>query len=1263
MSNQDVVFQVTDWAYFHEYEEDEDKNLIKQYVIRLHGITKDNKKTFVNVVGFLPYFYILVPDDWNDYKAKKMIEYLVKRCPDNLKESICGFDIERKSIFWEFNNYKLFTFMKITFYDYEGYRFVERVFWKKISIPGITHYIGESFQLFESNIEPMLRFMHIRGLNSCGWIKIARNDYTVYGEKISYSEINIKAKWNKLWPVADDGIAPMIIAAFDIECDSADGSFPQPKRDSVIQIGTTFSRYGEDECYYKHIVTLGDCDPINGVDVESYGDERRLLISWRNMILKTNPDIVTGYNIFGFDYKYLKLRAEYLGCESEFSELSCMIGERAPFIEKVLQSSALGVNELFYYSMTGRTQVDLMKVIQSVFKLESYKLDNVAADFIKEKINNVILNNCVKGNEDNEERQRISDCIIDEGCNDEKKVIGVVGSSTIVTSNTYGMAIGRYVKIYYNDGLSNNAYKGNKKFKIIDLTDTSITIDGVLDGEALEFSKYDVYWSQAKDDISPKDIFRLQKGSSKDRAIIAQYCLQDCELCNKLMNKLQILTNNIGMANVCHVPLSYIFLRGQGIKIFSLVAKKCRERNHLIPVIKKFDKTKTLQDLATVKTKGKKKEIDPDGYEGATVFEPHIGMHTDPISVLDFNSLYPNSMIYKNLSHECHVANDKYLGLVGYVYEETTFNNNDGTIERCIFAKAKNGIIGILPEILKELLDARARMRKLAGETEDKFRRKILDGLQLAYKMTANALYGQCGAKTSSISKKQIAAATTSIGRYMLNAAKIFVENIVPLIVFSVLSGSMQEYRARMELMFSKQIDKLLNQGAVDKLKEEDRLKYLCVFLDNKDDIDDAKFVNDKLKHKGKEDFILWIHREITGLLAEYSIEPKVIYGDTDSVFINFGIEHVGKVISGKEKVGISIELAKIVSMMLHKILPSPENMVYEKTFCPFIIVSKKRYVGNKYEMSPLKFYQDCMGLSIKRRDYAAIVKVVVGGIIRSMLNDPDKTSALEFVKRVLYDIFSGKYPIDKFILSKTLKSDYSNREAQVHAALADRMKKRDPGNAPQVNDRVQFAYIIVDGKVKLQNSRVEDPDYIVKNGLKLDYLFYLTNQIMKPSMQFLALITDNPIQVFESFILIESNRRKGLRPITYYLSICKDDAFDSDSDDDNVCVSKFNCFNDSNLEQLASKQKPSIKPRSYLKKIVKRNVNKGFDLDLDSDDEPDEPKPQPKSKSKTALKTIKPVNPKSCDTISFNSDSDDDTKTNNKVKYDPKRRLFKRGL
>ena len=88
------------------------------------------------------------------------------------------------------------------------------------------------------------------------------------------------------------------------------------------------------------------------------------------------------------------------------------------------------------------------------------------------------------------------------------------------------------------------------------------------------------------------------------------------------MKKLSIIPNNIGMANVCSVPLSYIFQRGQGIKVFSLVSKRCYALGYLIP------------ELYNANIEG--------GYEGAIVLKPKPGIYLDqPIAVLDYASYIP----------------------------------------------------------------------------------------------------------------------------------------------------------------------------------------------------------------------------------------------------------------------------------------------------------------------------------------------------------------------------------------------------------------------------------------------------------------------------------------------------------------------------------------------------------------------------------------------------------------------------------------------
>ena len=205
----------------------------------------------------------------------------------------------------------------------------------------------------------------------------------------------------------------------------------------------------------------------------------------------------------------------------------------------------------------------------------------------------------------------------------------------------------------------------------------------------------------------------------------------------------------------------------------------------------------------------------------------------------------------------------------------------------------------------------------------------------------------------------------------------------------------------------------------------------------------------------------------------------------------------------------LSIEMG-IISGETVKRLPFPHDLEYEKTFWPFLILTKKRYVGNKYEFDPNKYKQDFYGIVLKRRDNAPIVKEVCNGIIDSLINFKDPKRAKKFTKQCLRDMFANKYDINYFVTSKTLKlkESYKDWTRIAHVVLAERIGIRDPGNRPQSGDRISFAAIKIPNKTKdtLQGDMIEIPSYIKEKGIELDYLFYMTNQIMKPALQFLEL-------------------------------------------------------------------------------------------------------------------------------------------------------------
>ena len=801
--------------------------------------------------------------------------------------------------------------------------------------------------------------------------------------------------------------------------------FPQLEGDKVTFIGSTFLRAGDTEPYLNHCVVLNTCGtvPVENAEIETYTTEAELLLAWKNIIQKENPDIIIGYNIFGFDYEFMFRRAEENKCVSEFLKLSKNSNEICGTfdhtlgkykIEESTLSIASGQHDLKYIKMAGRIQIDLYNYFRREENLSSYKLDYVAGYFIGDYIKKIEYDD-------------------------------ISGESTFYLNNLMGLQTGSYVHFeeighstdYYNDGEKFQIKTVNKQMGTVTIT-AKITPD----------MNKKVKLCLAKDDVTPKDIFRMTNGTADDRAIIAKYCIQDCNLVHYLMNKIDVLTGFIEMAKICSVPISFLVLRGQGIKLTSYVAKKCREKRTLMPVLEKSENN--------------------DGYEGAIVLDPKCDLYMDnPVACVDYASLYPSSMMSENISHDSKIwtkeynlqgalvcetgeQNDAgdfiYDNLPGYEYVNITYdtfkyirNTPSAAAKKikcgskiCRFAQFPDGARAIMPSILEELLLARKTTRKMIPLETDEFMKNVLDKRQTGYKLTANSLYGQCGAKTSTFYDKDIAASTTATGRLLLTYAK--------------------------------------------KIIEETYGNRICE----------------------------------TNKYGPVLTKAEYIYGDTDSVFFTFNLATpAGEPIRGKQALEITIELAQEAGHLASSFLKGPHDLEYEKTFMPFCLLSKKRYVGMLYEHDPNKCKRKEMGIVLKRRDNAPIVKDIYGGIIDILMKQQDIKKATEFLKSCLTNIVNENYSVDKLIITKSLRSGYKKPQQIAHKVLADRITSRDPGNKPSSGDRIAFCYIHNTNKKALQGEKIETLAFINDNKLKIDYSFYITNQIMKPVQQLFALVLE----------------------------------------------------------------------------------------------------------------------------------------------------------
>ena len=1136
----------------------------KIYNIQMFGINETGETCSIMVENYTPFFYVKVDDKWNEHLKRQFLTYIKKRIGTYYHDSIVSCKLIKRHKLYGFDGHKEHNFIEFKFKNTTIFNKVKYIWYKDGKIVPFP-FNNTSTELYEANIPPLLRYFHIQNISPSGWIEIpekyvkeslSNNTTCTYEYSIEFDDViplndketpvpykicsfdieassshgdfplakknykklatniidwfkvnptvkknirdhlhsflltafqfetkhkhtmdNIYIKKPKLFTLTDfnktfdiwistiikkhydedetnnlmayfmeedndttnrsfkaseyNNVFELLLDAncpYDIKINQLSQSmkiFPQVEGDKVTFIGSTFMKYGSKEPYMNHCLVLNTCDKNfdENTIIEECETERELLLKWKDLIQTENPDMLIGYNIFGFDYEFMFKRSLENNCHHDFLQLSRNIGEYSYKTDyesgevKIEESKivlASGEHNLKFIQMTGRVQIDLYNYFRRDFTLPSYKLDYVASQFISDEVTS------------------------------QKYIkVGDKFFTDIYTNNMTGLHVGSFIN-FEESSHSTEYYKDGDKFVItkINLSKKCFRISGK---EKLNLTRK-VKWGLAKDDVTPQDIFRLTNGTSSDREIIAKYCIQDCNLVQYLMNKIDVITGYIEMSKICSVPINFLVMRGQGIKLTSFIAKKCRDKNTLMPVIQK-------------------KEFD-DGYEGAMVLDPKCDLYLDnPVACVDYASLYPSSMISENLSHDSKVWTKEfnlegilvfeegeqddegkfiYDNLPGYKYINITYDvynyrrpgpnraavkTKTGT-KTCRWVQFPEGK-AIMPSILEELLKARKATKKLIKTENDEFMKNILDKRQLSYKLTANSLYGQCGARTSTFYEKDVAASTTATGRMLLIYAKCIIEDVYG---DCVCDTSFGQVRTR----------------------------------------------------------------------AEY------IYGDTDSVFFTFNLENVetGVPIKGKDALAITIELAQEAGVLASKFLEGPHDLEYEKTFMPFCLLSKKRYVGMLYETDVTKCSQKSMGIVLKRRDNAPIVKDIYGGIIDILMKEQNVEQAIEFLHSCLENIQNEKYPMDKLIISKSLRSNYKNPQQIAHKVLADRIAERDPGNKPSSGDRIAFAFIR-NTKSKLQGDRIETPTYIDEKKLKIDYEYYITNQIMKPVQQVFALVLD----------------------------------------------------------------------------------------------------------------------------------------------------------
>ncbi|XP_028123067.1 DNA polymerase delta catalytic subunit isoform X3 [Camellia sinensis] len=464
---------------------------------------------------------------------------------------------------------------------------------------------------------------------------------------------------------------------------------------------------------------------------------------------------------------------------------------------------------------------------------------------------------------------------------------------------------------------------------------------------------------------------------------------QDAYLPQRLLDKLMFIYNYVEMARVTGVPISFLLSRGQSIKVLSQLLRKARQKNLVIPNVKQAGS-------------------ESGTYEGATVLEARAGFYEKPIATLDFASLYPSIMMAYNLCY-CTLVTPEDVRKLNLPPECVNKTPSGETFVKPNLQK------GILPEILEELLTARKRAKADLKEAKDPLVKAVLDGRQLALKISANSVYGFTGATVGQLPCLEISSSVTSYGRQMIEHTK--------------------------------------------KLVEE-------------------KFMT----------------------LGGYEHNAEVIYGDTDSVMVQFGVSAV------EEAMNLGREAADYISGTFTK----PIKLEFEKVYYPYLLISKKRYAGLLWT-NPDKFDKmDTKGIETVRRDNCLLVKNLVNECLHKILIERDIPGAVQYVKNTISDLLMNRMDLSLLVITKGLTKTGDDYEVKAaHVELAERMRKRDAATAPNVGDRVPYV-IIKAAKGAKAYEKSEDPIYVLENSIPIDPQYYLENQISKPLLRIFEPILKN---------------------------------------------------------------------------------------------------------------------------------------------------------
>jgi DNA polymerase elongation subunit (family B) len=367
-----------------------DENEINRTVIRIYGLNENNENCCLIVNNFLPYVYLELPDNiqWDDSKAGLIATKLNSLLGD--KKPVTYKLVYKKRLYYanidSKNKKKIYPYLQCCCCHTEDIKQLGYKTRKPINIPSIGAF---TMKMHEFNASPILQLTSLQKLPTAGWI-IFSGKRVPEQNQITYCQHEFIVSWKNMTYKPSKKVARPLVMGYDIEVNSSiPSSMPKPHRteDKVFQISCIFNRQGDKpDKYEKYLLTLGkvNTDSLEDIIVCEYSIETELLLGFTELIKEKQPNIIVGYNIFGFDCSYMIERAKNLLIIQDYDRQG--MDKYGHGKEKIIEwSSSAYKNQNFHFlDVEGRIFIDLLPIVKRDLKLSNYQLKTVATYFLKD---------------------------------------------------------------------------------------------------------------------------------------------------------------------------------------------------------------------------------------------------------------------------------------------------------------------------------------------------------------------------------------------------------------------------------------------------------------------------------------------------------------------------------------------------------------------------------------------------------------------------------------------------------------------------------------------------------------------------------------------------------------------------------------------------------------------------------------------------------------------------------------------------------------